>query len=193
MLYIRGNRADYDQWRQLGNAGWSFDDVLPYFKRAEDQERGADTHHGVGGPLAVSDAVYHSELSARFINGAVEIGLPRYNDVNGPLQEGVGYFQQTVRRGRRWSTAVGYLNPARRRSNLEIITKAQTSKLRLQNGRATGVDVIVDGRARKFQARREVILSAGAIGSPKLLLLSGIGPDGNEPCRCASSTASATN
>ena len=177
LLYIRGNRADYDQWRQLGNAGWSFDDVLPYFKRAEDQERGADTHHGVGGPLAVSDAVYHSELSDRFINGAVEIGLPRNDDVNGPQQEGVGYFQQTVRRGRRWSTAVGYLNPARRRSNLEIITKAQTSKLRLQNGRATGVDVIVDGMSRKFQARREVILSAGAIGSPKLLLLSGIGPD----------------
>ena len=176
LLYIRGNRADYDQWRQLGNAGWSFDDVLPYFKRAEDQERGADDFHGAGGPLAVSNAAYHSELSERFIAGALEIGLPRNDDVNGLEQEGVGYFQQTVRRGRRWSTAVGYLNPVRGRPNLEIVTKAQTTGLRLQDGRVTGVDAMVDGTAQIFRARGEVILSAGAIGSPQILLLSGIGP-----------------
>ena len=176
LLYIRGNRADYDQWRQLGNTGWSFDDVLPYFKRAEDQERGADAYHGSGGPLAVSDAAHHSELSDRFIKGAVEIGLPRNDDVNGPEQEGVGYFQQTVRRGRRWSTAVGYLNPARGRSNLEIVTKVRSTGLRFQEGRVTGVDAVVDGTKRTFHTGGEVILSAGAIGSPQLLMLSGIGP-----------------
>jgi choline dehydrogenase len=176
LLYIRGNRADYDQWRQLGNTGWSFDDVLPYFKRAEDQERGEDDFHGAGGPLAVSNAAYHSELSERFIAGALEIGLPRNDDVNGLEQEGVGYFQQTVRRGRRWSTAVGYLNPVRGRPNLDIVTKAQTTGLRLQDGRVTGVDAMVDGAAQIFRARGEVILSAGAIGSPQILLLSGIGP-----------------
>ena len=176
LLYIRGNRADYDQWRQLGNTGWSFDEVLPYFKRAEDQERGEDDFHGAGGPLAVSNAAYHSELSERFIAGALEIGLPRNDDVNGLEQEGVGYFQQTVRRGRRWSTAVGYLNPVRGRPNLDIVTKAQTTGLRLQDGRVTGVDAMVDGAAQIFRARGEVILSAGAIGSPQILLLSGIGP-----------------
>ena len=176
LLYIRGNRTDYDQWRQLGNAGWSYDDVLPYFKRAEDQERGADDYHGTGGPLAVSDAAHHSELSDRFIAGAVEVGIPRNDDVNGEEQEGVGYFQQTARKGRRWSTAVGYLNPARGRPNLDIVTKAQTIRVRVETGRAGGIDAVVGGALRSFEARGEVILSAGAIGSPQLLMLSGIGP-----------------
>ena len=176
LLYIRGNRADYDQWRQLGNTGWSYDDVLPYFKRAEDQERGADGYHGAGGPLAVSDAAHHSELSDRFIAGAMELGIPRNDDVNGAEQEGVGYFQQTVRKGRRWSTAVGYLNPARGRRNLDIVTKAQMTRIRVAEGCAVGIDAVVDGVPRRFEARGEVILSAGAIGSPQLLLLSGIGP-----------------
>jgi choline dehydrogenase len=176
LLYIRGNRLDYDQWRQMGNAGWSYDDVLPYFKRAENQERGADDYHGAGGPLAVSDSAYHSELSDRFIAGALEIGIPRNDDVNGAEQEGVGYFQQTVHRGRRWSTAVGYLNPARARKNLDIVTQAQTTRIRIENGRVQGVETIVAGVPRRFDARGEVILSAGAIGSPQLLMLSGIGP-----------------
>ncbi|NKB55982.1 MAG: choline dehydrogenase [Alphaproteobacteria bacterium] len=176
LLYIRGNRADYDQWRQMGNAGWSYDDVLPYFKRAENQERGADDYHGTGGPLAVSDSAYHSELSDRFIAGAMEVGIPRNDDVNGAEQEGVGYFQQTVCKGRRWSTAVGYLNPARGRKNLDIVTKAQTTRIRIENGRVQGVDTLVGGVTRQFDAKGEVILSAGAIGSPQLLMLSGIGP-----------------
>ena len=176
LLYIRGNRTDYDRWRQLGNAGWSYEDVLPYFKRAEDQERGADGYHGTGGPLAVSDAAHRSELSDRFIAGAMEIGIPRNDDVNGAEQEGVGYFQQTVKRGRRWSTAVGYLNPVRGRANLDIVTRAQTTWVRIAEGRAQGVDTLVDGTPRRFEAEGEVILSAGAIGSPQLLMLSGVGP-----------------
>lgn len=176
LLYIRGNRADYDQWRQLGNAGWSYDDVLPYFKRAENQERGADEYHGADGPLAVSNVAHHSELSDRFIDAAVEIGIPRNDDVNGAEQEGVGYFQQTQKKGRRWSTAVGYLNPARGRENLDIVIRAQTTRIRIENGRAVGIDAVVAGTARRFEARGEVILSAGAIGSPQLLMLSGIGP-----------------
>ncbi len=176
LLYIRGNRADYDQWRQMGNAGWSYDDVLPYFKRAENQERGADDYHGADGPLAVSDSAYQSELSDRFIAGAMEIGLPRNDDVNGAEQEGVGYFQQTQRKGRRWSTAVGYLNPARGRKNLDIVTKAQTTKILIENGRARGVSTVVAGVSRDFRARGEVILSAGAIGSPQILMHSGVGP-----------------
>ncbi len=176
LLYIRGNRMDYDQWRQLGNAGWSYDDVLPYFKRAESQERGADDYHGAEGPLAVSDSAYQSELSDRFIAGAMEVGIPRNDDVNGAEQEGVGYFQQTVRHGRRWSTAVGYLNPARGRKNFDIVTKAHTTRVLVRDGRAHGVDAVVAGKARRFDARGEVILSAGAIGSPQLLMHSGIGP-----------------
>src|SRR5713101_2461105 len=118
LVYLRGQHEDFDHWRQLGNAGWSFADVLPYFRQAEDQERGEDTLHGVGGPLAVSDVCEPHPLCEAFIAAAQQAGFPRNDDFNGPAQEGAGYFQLTARRGRRWSTAVGYLRAARRRGNL---------------------------------------------------------------------------
>src|SRR6202012_3741117 len=124
LLYIRGQHEDYDHWRQLGNAGWSFQDVLPYFKRAEDQQRGADDLHGVGGPLSVSDVGEAHPLCEAFIEAAEQSGIPRTEDFNGPKQEGAGYFQLTAKNGRRWSTAVGYLRPARKRPNLTVISDA---------------------------------------------------------------------
>ena len=130
MIYSRGNRADYDRWRDVyGAQGWGFDDVLPYFRRAEDQERGEDALHGVGGPLAVSDVCEPHPLCEAFIEAAEQAGFPRNDDFNGPTQEGAGYFQLTARNGRRCSTAVGYLRQARRRSNLKIVTNALASRI----------------------------------------------------------------
>src|SRR5215470_3477723 len=140
LLYVRGQSADYDHWRQLGNAGWSFEDVLPYFRRAEDQERGADSLHGVGGPLAVSDVCEPHPLCEAFIEAAQQAGFPRNDDFNGPTQEGAGYFQLTARRGRRWSTAVGYLREARGRSNLEVVTRALATRIVMDGRRATGIE-----------------------------------------------------
>jgi choline dehydrogenase len=176
LLYIRGQKEDYDHWRQLGNTGWSFEDVLPYFKRAEDQERGADDYHGTGGPLAVSDMRIRRELCNKFIAAAGELGIPPSDDFNGTHQEGAGYFQLTARNGRRCSTAVGYLKPARRRANLEIVTRAQTERVLFEDRRAVGVAYRRNGRLTEVRCRGEVILAAGAIGSPQILLLSGIGP-----------------
>jgi choline dehydrogenase len=176
LLYVRGHHSDYDHWRQLGNTGWSFSEVLPYFMHAEDQEHGGDEHHGEGGPLAVSDSRYRSELSDRFISAATEIGIPRNDDINGPEQAWTGYFQQTQKKGRRQSAAVAYLNPAKSRQNLDIVTDAHITAIRLTDGRASGVEVQVNGVPRNFSASGEVLLSAGAIGSPQILLLSGIGP-----------------
>ncbi len=175
LLYIRGQPEDYDQWRQLGCTGWSYDDVLPFFRRSEDQERGADAFHGVGGPLAVSDMRVRRDVCDAYIAAAEELGIPRNDDFNGAAQEGAGYFQLTARNGRRCSAAVGYLNPAKRRPNLRIVTGALVHRVALANGRATGVELSVGGVVRRVHAACEVLLSAGAINSPHLLELSGIG------------------
>jgi choline dehydrogenase len=175
MVYIRGQAEDFDHWRQLGNTGWSFDDVLPYFKRAEHQVRGADGFHGTGGPLCVSDVAQHPICEA-FIASAIELGFPRNDDFNGAKQDGVGYHQTTTRNGRRCSTAVGYLRPALQRANLRVVTEALTEKVLLEGRRAIGVSFRRDGRLCMAHAAREVILCGGAVNSPQLLMLSGIGP-----------------
>ncbi|HSF95120.1 MAG TPA: choline dehydrogenase [Thermohalobaculum sp.] len=176
LLYIRGQRQDYDHWRQLGNAGWGWDDVLPFFRMSEAQERGADDLHGAGGPLAVSDMRAHRSLCDKFIAAAAAAGIPRNDDFNGPEQEGVGYFQLTMRKGFRCSSATAFLRGARRRPNLKIVTHALTRRLILQGRRAAGVEIERDGLVETIAARREIVLCAGAIGSPQILQLSGIGP-----------------
>ena len=176
LLYIRGQHEDYDHWRQLGNTGWAFKDVLPYFRRAEDQQRGADDLHGVGGPLAVSDVCEPHPLCDAFIEAALQAGYPRNDDFNGPTQEGAGYFQLTTKNGRRWSTAVGYLRPARRRPNLKVLCDALTTRVLFSGRRAIGVEFRRGGTAHTAYADGEVILSGGAFNSPQLLQLSGVGP-----------------
>ena len=176
LLYVRGQPQDYDHWRQLGNAGWTFDEVLPYFKRAEDQERGADEYHGIGGPLGVSNMRVRRDVCDAFIKGAGECGIPARDDFNRDDQEGAGYFQLTARKGFRCSTAVGYLKPVRKRSNLTIVTKAHVERIRFDGKRAAGVVFRHSGTRVEVAARQEIILSAGAIGSPQLLQLSGVGP-----------------
>ena len=176
LLYVRGQPQDYDHWRQLGNAGWTWDEVLPYFMRAEDQERGADEFHGVGGPLSVSNMRVRRDLCDAFIEGAAQCGIPARDDFNRDDNEGAGYFQLTARNGFRCSTAVGYLKPIRRRSNLTVVTKAQVDRIVFNERAASGVVFRQSGTRVEVGARREVILSAGAIGSPQLLQLSGIGP-----------------
>ena len=176
LLYVRGQSSDYDVWRQLGNPGWSFQDVLPYFKKAENQQRGADDLHGTGGPLSFEDVRMHNPLCEAFIQSAVAEGIPLTRDFNGPSQEGVGYYQLTNRNGRRCSTAVGYLNPVKSRSNLKIVTGAMVSNLTLDGKRVTGVTGRFGGTPGQIHARREVLLCAGAIGSPQILQLSGVGP-----------------
>jgi choline dehydrogenase len=179
LLYIRGHTSDFNHWRQLGCTGWGYDDVLPYFMRAEDQEKGADEHHGAGGPLGVSNMRIEREICDRFIDAAEAVGVPRTDDFNGEEQDGAGYFQLTARNGLRCSTAAGYLRPAKRRGNLAIRTHAHTQRIIFENGRAVGVRYALDGKAHEARAKREVILSAGAIGSPQILMLSGIGPPGH--------------
>ncbi len=181
LIYIRGHRQDYDHWRQLGNAGWSFEDVLPYFKRSENQERGGDDYHGADGPLAVSDMRFQSDICDAFITAAEEIGIPRNNDFNGPEQEGAGYFQLTTRKGWRCSTAVAYLNPIRHRRNLDIVTHAFVKHIQFadgETGTATGIAYTIDHETRHAGLRPggEIVLSGGTIGSPQILQVSGIGP-----------------
>ncbi len=175
LLYVRGQREDYDRWAELGNKGWSYEEVLPYFKKSEDQERGADKYHGVGGPLKVSDLRLRRPIADAFIAAAIETGIPENADYNGETQEGVGYFQQTASKGFRCSTAKAFLRPIRKRSNLSVITKAQTTKVLFDDKRATGVEFIHKGEIHHTKANAEVVLSAGAIGSPQLLQLSGVG------------------
>src|SRR5215470_7156701 len=176
LLYLRGQPQDFDHWRQLGNSGWSFDDVLPYFRRAEDQERGEDALHGVGGPLAVSNVCEPHPLCEAFIASAQQAGFPRNDDFNGPTQEGAGYFQLTARNGRRCSTAVGYLRQARRRPNLAVVTDALASRILLSDRRAVGVEYRRGDTTHIAHASGEVILAGGAFNSPQLLQLSGLGP-----------------
>lgn len=175
LLYVRGQPQDYDHWRDLGNTGWGWQDVLPYFKKSEDQERGADAYHGVGGPLKVSNMRVRRPICDAFITACQESQIPGNEDFNGPRQEGAGYFQLTAHKGRRCSTSVGFLRPVRQRPNLQIITQAQTTRILLQQQRATGVEYRLGDTIRQAKANREVIVAAGAINSPQLLLLSGIG------------------
>ena len=177
LLYVRGQRQDYDRWAErLGNRGWAYKDVLPYFKKSEDQERGADEYHGVGGPLKVSDLRLRRPIADDFIAAARQIGIPFNPDYNGARQEGVGYFQQTAHKGLRWSTAKGFLRPARKRPNLAVITKAHAVKVLLDAGTARGVQYLRGGALQQVMACKAVVLCAGAIGSPQLLQLSGLGP-----------------
>jgi len=176
LLYIRGQPQDFDHWRQLGNVGWSFEDVLPYFKKSEDQQRGQSDLHGAGGPLSVQDQVEEHELCDAFIRACEETGIPRNDDFNGASQEGAGYFQTTMRNGRRWSTARAYLKPARNRPNLSVVTRALTKRVLIEGNAAAGVEYRHEGRDVIAHARGEVILSAGAFGSPQILQLSGVGP-----------------
>src|SRR6202163_2518893 len=176
LLYVRGQHEDYDRWRQHGNNGWGYDDVLPYFKKAEHQQRGADDFHGVGGPLPVSDLGHPDPLSAAFIAAAVERGLPLNPDFNGATQEGAGFFQTTTRRGRRASTAMAYLRPAKDRKNLQVETSALAQRLVFDGRRAVAVEYRKAGRLRTARARKEILVSSGAYNSPQLLQLSGVGP-----------------
>ena len=176
LLYIRGQPQDFDHWRQLGNTGWSFEDVLPYFRRAEDQERGADALHGTGGPLAVSNVSEPHPLCEAFIAAAQQAGFPRNDDFNGPNQEGVGYFQLTTRNGRRCSTAVSYLREARRRPNLAVVTDALATRIQFSGRRATGVEYRLGEATHVANASGEVIVAGGTFNSPQLLQLSGLGP-----------------
>ena len=176
LIYIRGQRQDYDHWAALGNRGWGYDDLLPYFKRSESNQRGAGPWHGDLGPLKVSDIGAPHELIEAFIDGAAQRGVPRNDDFNGARQEGAGYYQLTTHRGWRCSTAKAYLAPAKGRANLVIRTDAHCTGITLEGQRATGVRYRQGGAEHAAQARGEVLLCAGALQSPQLLQLSGIGP-----------------
>ncbi len=176
MIYVRGNRADFDGWAAGGATGWSYDEVLPYFKRSEDNERGADEFHGAGGPMSVSDSRSMSPLIETMIEASVLAGLEYNPDFNGANQEGVGRFQVTQRNGRRHSTAAAFLHPAAGRPNLDVITDAMALRILFDGSRAVGVEVARNNAVEEIRVRREVILSAGAYQSPVLLLISGIGP-----------------
>jgi choline dehydrogenase len=179
LIYVRGQAQDYDHWRQLGNAGWSHDDVLPCFRRAEDQENGANAFHGTGGPLSVTNLAERNPLCEAFIGAAQALGIPRNDDFNGARQEGAGYYQATVRKGRRASAATAYLRPAMRRRNLNVLTGALADRILTEGRRATGVRFRHRGAVVTATARREVILSAGSVKTPQLLMLSGIGQPGH--------------
>ena len=175
MIYIRCQRQDYDNWAALGNKGWSYDEVLPYFMKSEDNSRLEDRYHGKGGPLSVSDQIDPHPISKAFVSANKEYGLPENNDFNGASMYGTGFYQVTCRNGLRRSTAVSFLNPVRNRPNLSIETGCRVTRIKIENGRAVGVE-LAKGQGTEFiRADREVILSAGAINSPRLLMLSGIG------------------
>jgi len=176
MLYVRGQQADYDGWRQLGCEGWGWDDVRPYFLRAQHQERGASDHHAVGGPLNVSDVRDTHAVSDAVVEACVEAGIPRNGDINGAEQEGVCYYQLTVKNGQRCSAAVAYLHPAMGRANLTVETDALTTRVLIEGKKAVGVEYLKGGERKSARASAEVILCGGAINSPQLLQLSGIGP-----------------
>jgi choline dehydrogenase len=176
MIYMRGQARDYDQWRQLGNAGWAWDDVLPYFKRSEDYAHGADDMHGAGGEWRVEEMRLKWDILDAFREAAAEVGIPKTDDFNRGNNEGCGYFQVNQRRGVRWNTSKAFLRPVLRRPNLRVLTQAQAKAIRFDGRRAAGVEFWQDGRPSYAAARGEVILAGGAIGSPQLLQLSGVGP-----------------
>jgi choline dehydrogenase-like flavoprotein len=176
MIYIRGQHEDYDHWAAEGNPGWGWNDVLPYFLKAENNERGADAFHGVGGPLNVMDLRSPNRFGPEFVKAGQLAGFPWNPDFNGAVQEGVGMYQVTHRNGERFSAAKAYLTPHLDRPNLDVMTGAHTTRILMQGRRATGVEVRVGGETRQLLAAREVLLSAGSLQSPQLLMLSGIGP-----------------
>ena len=176
MVYIRGHARDYDRWAQSGLTGWSYADVLPYFRKAETRAKGADDYRGGDGPLRVSTGASDNPLFEAFIQAGVQAGYPFTADVNGYQQEGLGPMDMTVHRGRRWSTARAYLDPARDRPNLQVETGSLTTQLVFEHGRAVGAEILQRGRLRRVRAEREVILCGGAINSPQVLMLSGLGP-----------------
>ena len=175
MIYARGQRQDYDDWAAEGNVGWSFDEVLPYFKRAEHNERGADAFHGTGGPLNVMDLQRPNRFGPAFVEAGRQAGYPVNPDFNGATQEGVGLYQVTHRAGERFSAAKAYLAPARARPNLTVLTGAHTTRVLFEGRRAVGVEFIQAGQRRELRASREVLLCAGALQSPQILMLSGVG------------------
>ena len=176
MIYIRGHRADYDGWAALGCTGWDYDSVLPYFKKAETNERGASVYHGASGPLHVQDLRTVHPLTRAFVRAGVQAGLPLNPDFNGARQEGVGVTQVTQQRGARCSTAAAYLAPVRDRANLTVITHAQATRVLLEGRQATGIVYRQGGAEHTAKARCEVLLAGGTYNSPQLLMLSGIGP-----------------
>lgn len=179
MIYIRCQREDYDNWASLGNNGWSYEEVLPYFKRAEDNNRLADRYHGDGGPLAVSDQQSPHPVTRAFIKAIQQTGMPYNADFNGQTMYGAGLYQVTCRDGRRRSSATSYLRPIRNRSNLKVVTGARVARIVLEGDRVVGVELMGNHGAKLIRAKHEVLVSAGTINSPRLLMLSGIG-DGDE-------------
>lgn len=176
MLYVRGNAWDYDNWAALGATGWSWSDVLPYFKRSEHNERGGDALHGDQGPLNVMDQYYSNPASRAFVDAAGELQLSRNDDFNGPVQDGFGLYQVTQKGGERWSAARAYVEPAKARANLHVKTGVLVERIIVEDGRATGVQFQQGGQKHLVKARGAIVLSAGAFGSPQILQLSGFGP-----------------
>ncbi|MFT6344990.1 MAG: choline dehydrogenase-like flavoprotein [Paraglaciecola sp.] len=176
MCYIRGVPEDYDRWNDMGAKGWDWQTVLPYFKKSEKQQHGESEMHGADGYLSVSDLRHTNPLSSTFVDAAEQIGLSKVTDFNGPDREGLGFYQVTQENGQRCSTAKGYLTPALTRSNLTLLTKALVEKIQIIDGVATGVKLQLDGQSIELTANKEVLLSAGAINSPQILMLSGVGP-----------------
>jgi choline dehydrogenase len=176
MMYVRGNRGDYDRWRSLGNVGWGYDDVLPYFRRSEANAAFDDAYHGTDGPMSVITTAHSHPLCEYFLEAAQSLGVPRNCDFNGAVQEGCGYFQATVRDGRRCGAKEAFIDPVRGRPNLSLLSGALVLRLVVENGRARGVDYLAAGRVERAEADGEIICAAGAIGSPHLMMLSGLGP-----------------
>lgn len=176
MIYMRGRPSDYDGWEAMGAKGWGWDDVFPRFLEVEDNVRGASAHHGVGGELRVEEVRDPSPFTRRFIESALELGVPANDDFNGPIQEGVGPFQVTQHRGRRWGAFEAFLRPARSRPTLDVVTDALVLRVIVDGGKAVGVSFVEGGEIRTVKADAEVVLAAGAIGSPVILQRSGIGP-----------------
>ncbi len=176
MLYIRGQQQDYDHWQELGNKGWGWKDVLPYFKQTQNQERGASEYHGVGGGLNVAENRSLHPQADEFIKAAHNAGYPLNDDFNGKTQEGIGLYQVTQKNGERWSVARGFLHPVTHRPNLTVITEALVQRLLLSEKQVTGVEYLKGGKLHQINANKEILLSAGAFNSPQILLLSGIGP-----------------
>ena len=175
LLYIRGQEEDYNTWRQLGNTGWGWNDVLPYFLKAENQEHGPSKFHGVNGPLAVSDQRIRLDILDEFINAANEVGIPKVTDFNKGQNFGCGYFQVTVKNGLRCSTSVAYLKPIKNRKNLKIEINAHVKNIHFKNTKATGLSYWRNNQLQEVKAKKEIILSAGSIGSPHILQVSGVG------------------